>query len=187
MKMNEVTIEGIIGNGKCAPIRKLMPDQTGTIRPVMWFTLLYNDNAWKNTETGKTERNRKFLKVFLPRNNYGETIFNNLACGRHISVTGTVKADIFVTTKEDGSKEHLPSLTMSDTNVQFLDLPLEKQLRNLLEIADERGLIAEDGSFLCNAKELVDSISEYAGQLKGKTIENKNVQQDTGTTGIRKF
>lgn len=186
-RMNEVTIRGIVGNGKCAPCKKFITDsKTSKKVPIMWFTMLYNDNMWKDDE-GKNQYNRKYLKVFLPRNSYGEGLYRNIACGRQTEVTGVVKADVYSRTKEDGSSEHLPSLVMSDASIQFLDLPLEKQVRNILDIVQEYDLIDDKGNFKCNAKEFVDTVCEYAGQLKGKVIEEDNSQSQSTGTNKRSF
>lgn len=186
MKMNMVTIEGIVGAGQCAPVKKMLKDQNGNLRPVMWFTLLYNDNSWKD-EQNKTQYNRKFLKVFLPRNEYGEKQLSNIHVGRLLSVTGTVKADVYTRTKEDGTKEYLPSLTMSDSQVQFLDLPLDKQIRNLMEIANEQGCIDKDDCFNVTATELVESICKHVGTLKAKVIEETNTGANEKTGIKRQF
>lgn len=170
---NKVTLQGIILRGKSGPAKKIITDnKTGKEIPIMWFTVKYNDCTWRDENTGKTQYNEKYIKCFLPRNQYGESQFRNISGGRHIATTGTLKADIYQRKDRDGNTEYLPAMIMNNASVDFLDSPLNKQAQTMIEVIDKAGLIDENGHFKCDTEEFKNTINKHSNGLKGITIKD---------------
>jgi hypothetical protein len=174
---NRVTLRGVVGYHNYRPVKVIRTDKN----PVIYFTLMYHDKMWIN-EKGENQYNKKYVKVFLPPNTYGEKIFRNLYSGRHIEVTGTISYHYNNFTNKEGRPQTFTELQMSNVTIEFIDQPVDRQINKIIEILEGKDLISNN-KIECSVDEMKKAVKEYIKELSGyivdKTSDKTSKEEDS--------
>lgn len=155
-EFNKRTIRGQIQGGKWAPKRYESTDGKISYR----FSLRYTTASWKNKE-GVTEYRNAYCTVFLPQNNYGAKVFDRLQPTRQVEVTGQMR--MHSSPRRDNNGVYLEEQICSAT-VEFLDQPIERQMKNIFEILEAKGVI-KDGKLMGTVEDAESKVLNYIKEL----------------------